>query len=513
MRLVNPNIKYYPFSIWHYSLLPMFVVSLVGLYFIDSYYWLLLSVGMWWVFTIVCQSIGLHRYFTHRSFKLSLWKEKILACLTIFAHTGAPANFAVSHAYHHKHADQPDDLHDPSQIGILNSLIARYPYTEFDFNSRPDLQTPFYKTLDKYSTKIVIAVQLALLFINWKIAIFGLIIPQLLSVFSLLAGIVVMGHGKFASYRNFESNDKSRNSPLVFLFFFGEAWHNNHHANPGRACFKEKWWEFDPASFIVDIIRDDNPTPKLFPLRLWHKWFVAMLIICTIGLIATTSYYWLMLTFVMWLFLSTVGTHVGLHRYFTHKSFNLSRTKENILALISVLSYTGDPLGYSCTHHAHHKNSDTHVDAQSWRNIGIENCLLGRFQQTEFNFDDYYAISSEYHRWLNKYWVELVIAVQLVLLLINWQVAVFGLILPQVLCVVSLLLGTVVLTHYEKLGYKNFDNNDMSTNSPLVFLLATGEAWHNNHHKYPRSPTTKIKKWEIDPVYWVICLIRDKEAN
>ncbi|CAB4126063.1 OLE1 Fatty-acid desaturase [uncultured Caudovirales phage] len=258
MRFVNPDITYFPFSLWHYSLLPMLLVSILGIVYIDSYWWLLLSIVNWWFLTLVCQSVALHRYFTHRSFKLAPWKERILACLCIFAHTGAPANFAVSHAYHHSNADKPTDLHDPANIGILNSVIARYPLTVFDFKSRPDLQTPFYINLDRYSTRIVILFQLILLLINWKIAVFGLIIPQLLAIISLLVGIVVMGHSNFLSYRNFNTDDKSKNSPLVFLIFFGEAWHNNHHANPGRFSFKEKWWEFDPAEYIVKLIRDDK---------------------------------------------------------------------------------------------------------------------------------------------------------------------------------------------------------------------------------------------------------------
>ena len=252
---------------------------------------------------------------------------------------------------------------------------------------------------------------------------------------------------------------------------------------------------------------------KLFPFSLWHYWLLVMVCASTIAIILIDNYYWLLLSVVVWLFLSTIGTHVGLHRYFTHRSFFLNPIKEKILAIITILSYTGDPIGYACTHVHHHLASDTPLDAQSWTNVGIGNCLVGRFQQTDFNFESRSDLNTEFYYWINRNRVTVVIAIQVVLFLINWKLAIFGLVIPQVLSVISLLAGTVLLVHTDKLGYTNFNTNDLSTNSPLAFILATGEAWHNNHHANPRSPTTQVKWWEIDPVYWIICLIRSKESN
>ena len=251
----------------------------------------------------------------------------------------------------------------------------------------------------------------------------------------------------------------------------------------------------------------------LFPFTAWHYWLLVMTVISVLAIALVDNYHWLLISIVSWLLLSTLGTHIGLHRYFTHKSFYLNSVKEKVLAIITILSYTGDPIGYACTHVHHHSKSDTPQDAQSWVNIGVGNCLVGRFQQTEFNFDSRADLNTPFYHWLNRNCVIAVIILQAVLFLINWKLAIFGLVIPQVLSVVSLLAGTVLLVHTDKLGYKNFNTNDLSTNSPIAFMLATGEAWHNNHHANPRSPTTQVKWWEIDPVYWIICLIRSKESN
>ena len=35
-------------------------------------------------------------------------------------------------------------------------------------------------------------------------------------------------------------------------------------------------------------------------------------------------------------------------------------------------------------------------------------------------------------------------------------------------------------------------------------LLSLGEAWHHNHHAFPRSASHGLRWWEIDPTAWVI---------
>ena len=46
-------------------------------------------------------------------------------------------------------------------------------------------------------------------------------------------------------YRNYETDEGSRNNVLVGLVSNGEGWHNNHHADPRSARHGHRWWEFD----------------------------------------------------------------------------------------------------------------------------------------------------------------------------------------------------------------------------------------------------------------------------
>jgi stearoyl-CoA desaturase (delta-9 desaturase) len=53
-------------------------------------------------------------------------------------------------------------------------------------------------------------------------------------------------------------------------------------------------------------------------------------------------------------------------------------------------------------------------------------------------------------------------------------------------------------------GTRRFDVDDRSTNVFWLAPLSMGEAWHHNHHTFPRSAFHGLKAWEIDPTGWVI---------
>ena len=48
--------------------------------------------------------------------------------------------------------------------------------------------------------------------------------------------------------------------------------------------------------------------------------------------------------------------------------------------------------------------------------------------------------------------------------------------------------------------------NNTSKNLFYIDVLMLGEAYHNNHHKFPSSINFGVKKNEIDPIYFVILL-------
>ena len=56
--------------------------------------------------------------------------------------------------------------------------------------------------------------------------------------------------------------------------------------------------------------------------------------------------------------------------------------------------------------------------------------------------------------------------------------------------------------HY--FGRRRFALEDHSTNVFWLALPSLGEAWHHNHHAFPRAASHGLRWWEVDPSGWVI---------
>ena len=53
-------------------------------------------------------------------------------------------------------------------------------------------------------------------------------------------------------------------------------------------------------------------------------------------------------------------------------------------------------------------------------------------------------------------------------------------------------------------GARRFATDDHSTNVWWLSLASLGEAWHHNHHAFPRSAFHGLRWWELDPSGLVI---------
>ena len=57
-------------------------------------------------------------------------------------------------------------------------------------------------------------------------------------------------------------------------------------------------------------------------------------------------------------------------------------------------------------------------------------------------------------------------------------------------------------------GARRFDTDDHSTNVFWLALPSLGEAWHHNHHAFPRAAAHGLRWWEVDPSGWIIRAMR-----
>ena len=110
---------------------------------------------------------------------------------------------------------------------------------------------------------------------------------------------------------------------------------------------------------IEKNITKDVQLKKLSPFNklsydIWTKIFALMNhSILLFGCLAFFEPIGILIGFSLYLFIVTVGTSIGYHRYFTHKAFKTSKTKENILLFIGSIAGLGPILGWAGIHRKH----------------------------------------------------------------------------------------------------------------------------------------------------------------
>ena len=54
------------------------------------------------------------------------------------------------------------------------------------------------------------------------------------------------------------------------------------------------------------------------------------------------------------------------------------------------------------------------------------------------------------------------------------------------------------------MGTRRFEVDDESRNVFWLALPSLGEAWHHNHHAFPRAAVHGLKRFELDPTGWLV---------
>jgi fatty-acid desaturase len=233
-------------------------------------------------------NIGYHRLLTHRSFKCPLWLERTFVVVALCCMEDAPGSWVATHRMHHNDSDEEPDPHSPlvtflwSHMGWLmfeNRDVRTM--ASYDRYARDVLRDPFYMKLQRSLLPIWIYIAHAVLYYAIGFAIGcatgglagGVQFGSSLLVWGVIVRTVLVWHITWSvnslthlfGYRNYESQDNSRNNWLVSLLANGEGWHNNHHVDPASATTSHRWWEIDliyvfiHALSLVGLVHDIIP--------------------------------------------------------------------------------------------------------------------------------------------------------------------------------------------------------------------------------------------------------------
>jgi fatty-acid desaturase len=170
--------------------------------------------------------------------------------------TGSTIGWVAVHRHHHSHSDTIEDPHSPRHQG-WKVLFPNYDFTWNKWAVRDLLVNKFHLFLHQYYF-LILALWALILTALFGIAgfVFLFSMPIVCQVWSSVLSNYV-NHAQWVpfGYRNYNLKDDSVNNALLALITFGEGWHNNHHATPGRASFKRRWWEFDLTGSIINLVK------------------------------------------------------------------------------------------------------------------------------------------------------------------------------------------------------------------------------------------------------------------
>lgn len=234
--------------------LPFHILGLLGLYY-SADYWLELIL-FWFLFGVIGNGVGGHRYFAHGQFETNRILKWFLGVLTTLGAIGPLTYWIIQHKTHHLRSDNDNDPHTPLK-GIWHTFYSwtfqqgsnEQEYLKERFAKRLAIQMakdPFFTFFHNYHYYIIFIFSLILFIIDYKLlCIYTL--AYCIDFFKL--GLINYCCHKFG-YRNHQTNDHSTNNLILGFLTMGFGWHNNHHANPGKLILTEQWWELDIEGYI-----------------------------------------------------------------------------------------------------------------------------------------------------------------------------------------------------------------------------------------------------------------------
>lgn len=207
-----------------------------------------------------------------------------------------------------------------------------------------------------------------------------------------------------------------------------------------------------------------------------------------------------------------LGIVVTYHRQLTHESYKTHPLLTKIFSVLGCFAGTGSPLAWVAIHINHHLKSDKIDDPHSPMYKGLKIFTLDYVN--EVNSDTKWRmrglVTDRFQQFLHRYYFAINIAYSLLLYTVGgFYLMVF---LHWTPALITGLMSNVVnyVGHKPNWigGYRSYNLSDQSTNNWLWAIPSWGEAWHNNHHRFPKDYTFRKKWWEFDISGLIIKLIK-----
>ena len=215
------------------------------------------------------------------------------------------------------------------------------------------------------------------------------------------------------------------------------------------------------------------------------------------------AWQWWLLAYVMHCLFYGVGSAIGSHRYWSHKSFVAPRWFQWVMLFFNTVGHSS-AIFFTVAHLQHHRYADTEKDPHAPARLGWRAFFMWRLDPLVDTSGVMRFRNQPLVMWCHNRKNLILFFYAGALFMIDPRLFVFCWAIPYVTGTIA--TGTEAY-HVHKYGYQNFAAGS-SGNVWWLWPLTLGENWHNNHHHEPRAASTKVKWWEIDPCGWLIEAVR-----
>jgi stearoyl-CoA desaturase (Delta-9 desaturase) len=221
------------------------------------------------------------------------------------------------------------------------------------------------------------------------------------------------------------------------------------------------------------------------------------------------------------------GIAVGIHRLFTHRSFETTRPIRALFAVLGSMAGQDNLFLWVCRHRQHHQFTDREGDPHT--PVTASHSALRRFRafvRIQLTWTLSNRMTEEHLRYMPDltadpmlcriqrsylFWIGLgylLPAAACYAITPTLQAAVGGFLWGG--CVRTLFttqMTNVVNSVCHLWGARPFDSADGSRNNRAVAWITMGEGWHNNHHAFPASARHGLEPGEFDLSWSIIRLL------
>jgi stearoyl-CoA desaturase (delta-9 desaturase) len=268
--------------------------------------------------------------------------------------------------------------------------------------------------------------------------------------------------------------------------------------------------------------------------RLERNVNIAAVVIPFLGVLAAAALLWQrflyasdLAVFAVMYALTAIGITVGFHRLLTHRAFQTRRWLRYSLAVFGSMALQGPVIDWVADHRKHHTFADEDGDPHSphaGQGAGLRGMVTGLWHaHVGWLFETHGQASSRRFapdllddpgmRRIHRSFPLLALASLVLPFLLGFALSGGSLLAGGVSALLWGGLVRIFLVHHitwsinsicHFFGRRRFDTDDESTNVFWLALPSLGEAWHHNHHAFPRSAFHGLRWYELDPSGWLI---------